>query len=160
MSKKGDKKQPKKEHAAVTRFVLNPTFKWERGGSYEVSSAGDIRFSAFNAILKDGRSIEQHYQCDVKGYDPGGTDGGLGKGKPPLKKSMTRSEQWEAYLALWAEWAKNNATMMVALKAKAEAHNGVLSDCFATSSINQAHALAHSLNQRFHKEPDARRIRR
>jgi hypothetical protein len=40
--------------------------KWSRTEGYEVSSVGDWRFSAFNAILEDGRSIECHYQCCVK----------------------------------------------------------------------------------------------
>lgn len=35
---------------------------------YEVSSKGDKRFSAFYARLKDGRTIEEAYQLDVKGY--------------------------------------------------------------------------------------------
>lgn len=42
-------------------------YTWKRYGGYEVSSHGDKRFSAFNAIMSDGRSIECHYQCDVKG---------------------------------------------------------------------------------------------
>ena len=42
------------------------TYKWARYGGYEVSSKGDKRFSAFNAYLPDGRSIEQVYQCDIK----------------------------------------------------------------------------------------------
>lgn len=40
-------------------------FTWVRRGAYEVSSVGDKRFSAFNAIMPDGRSIEQIYHCDV-----------------------------------------------------------------------------------------------
>ena len=36
--------------------------------SYEVSTAGDSRFSALNAKLKDGRTIEEAYQLDIKGY--------------------------------------------------------------------------------------------
>lgn len=51
-------------------------YTWQRYRGYEVSSKGDKRFSAFNAILSDGRSIEQHYQCDVKGYNIGGTNMG------------------------------------------------------------------------------------
>lgn len=48
-------------------------FLWtSRGKGYNVSSTGDRRFSALYAILSDGRCIEAHYQCDVKGYDPGG----------------------------------------------------------------------------------------
>ena len=60
-------------------------FTWNRYGGYECSSKGDSRFSAFNAIMPDGRTIEQHYQCGVKGYQPGGTNWKLGKGKPPLR---------------------------------------------------------------------------
>ena len=55
-------------------------FTWQRFGGYECGSKGDNRFSAFNAVLRDGRAIEQHYQCDVKGYDPGGKNWKLGKG--------------------------------------------------------------------------------
>lgn len=43
-------------------------YTWSKNDGYECSSAGDFRFSAFYAIMPDGRSIEQHYQCDVKGY--------------------------------------------------------------------------------------------
>ena len=39
---------------------------------YEVSSAGDKRFSAFYAKLKDGRSIEKAYQ-EAKGSGKGAT---------------------------------------------------------------------------------------
>ncbi len=46
-------------------FKTGQRFKWARYGGYEISSQGDKRFSAFNAILSDGRSIEQWYQCDV-----------------------------------------------------------------------------------------------
>ena len=38
---------------------------WQRRGGYEVSSKGDKRFSALNAVLPDGLSIEVHYQCRV-----------------------------------------------------------------------------------------------
>lgn len=50
-------------------------FTWARRGGYEVSSKGDKRFSSFCAIMPDGRSLECHYQCDIKGYDVGGTTG-------------------------------------------------------------------------------------
>lgn len=35
---------------------------------YEVSTLGDKRFSALNAILSDGRSLEEAYQLDLKGF--------------------------------------------------------------------------------------------
>ena len=34
------------------------TYKWSKTQGYEVSSRGDKRFSAFNAIMPDGRSCE------------------------------------------------------------------------------------------------------
>ena len=38
---------------------------------YEVSTKGDDRFSALRAKLNDGRTIEEAYQLDVKGYRKG-----------------------------------------------------------------------------------------
>jgi hypothetical protein len=119
-------------------------FTWKRNGGYEVSSQGDRRFSAFAARLADGRSIEETYQCDVKGYDPGGTNWRLGKGKPPLDTSV---DLWDAYLRLWHAWAAMNPALMQELAFLAGAAGGVLSDRFATTPINQARALAAVLNQ-------------
>lgn len=120
-------------------------FTWKRYGGYEVSSQGDRRFSAFNARLADGRSIEEHYQCDIKGYQPGGTNWRLGKGKPPLDPT---TDLWPAYLQLWADWAKQPGSreLLQDLAAKALPFNGALSDRFATTPVNQAHALAVILN--------------
>ena len=118
-------------------------FTWSRYGGYEVSSKGDARFSAFNARMPDGRSIEQHYQCDVKGYDPGGRNWRLGKGKAPLR----RVDLWAEYLALWRTWAKHNAPLMRELRQAAENKGGVLSDRFATTHVNQARALSELLNE-------------
>lgn len=120
-------------------------FTWKRYNGYEVSSHGDKRFSAFNAKLSDGRSIEQWYQCDIKGYQPGGTNWRLGKGKPPLKQ-FTKDELYYAYLALWQEWAKSNRQLLLELANKAKEYNCTLSDKFATTPINQAHALTDILN--------------
>jgi hypothetical protein len=123
------------------------TFTWARFGGYEVSSHGDKRFSAFNALMPDGRSIEQHYQCDVKGYQPGGTNWRLGKGKPPLNRS---TDLWTAYLALWRTWATNHRLEMFNLREIVTiANNDVLSDRFATTPVNQAHALSTLLNEGF-----------
>jgi len=118
-------------------------YRWQRHGGYEVSTRGDSRFSAFNAILSDGRSIEQHYQCDVKGYQPGGTNWQLGKGKPAIN-GKTKAELQSAYLGLWILWAARNPTLIEELRQKA--NTGILSDRFATSEINQAWALASILN--------------
>ena len=120
-------------------------FKFVRYGGYECSSRGDKRFSAFFAVLPDGRTIEQHYQCDVKGYQPGGTDWRLGKGKPPM--DLTK-DVWLEYVALWETWALLNEDLMAELRKGALSKNGLLSDMFATTQVNQARALAHLLNKR------------
>lgn len=124
-------------------------FKWGRYHSkgYEVSSKGDKRFSAFNAVLKDGRTIEMHYQCDVKGYCPGCTMWRMGKGKPPLDR---RKDLWNEYLNLWKEWATENEPLIIELKEKAQRHDWTLTDRFATTNINQARALVTILNERFY----------
>lgn len=123
-------------------------FTWGRytQGGYEVSSGGDNRFSAFNARLKDGRSIEMHYQCDVKGYDPRGVNWRLGKGKPPINSDK---DIWQAYLNLWREWVEDHPDLLEELYANASMCNYTLTDKFATTSINQAHALATLLNERY-----------
>lgn len=114
-------------------------YTWSRYGGYEVSTAGDKRFSAFNAILPDGRSIEMHYQCDIKGYDVGGTNWRLGKGKPPLD---TEIDLWSHYLLLWVMWSRENLNLLDELKDRAAEYGNVISDTFATTEINQARALA------------------
>lgn len=83
-----------------------------------------------------------HYQCDVKGYDIGGCNWRLGKGKPPLDKNV---DTWEAYLGLWVLWAKDNLPLMRELWFKT-VENPVLRDRFASTAINQAHALCEILN--------------
>ena len=123
-------------------------YKWKRYGGYEVSSHGDRRFSAFNAIMPDGRSIECHYQCDVKGYDIGGRNWKLGKGKPPRQK-MSHDELWQKYLRLWELWASNNEELVQELKVLASEYNNTLSDKFASTPVNQARALAEVLNKMF-----------
>lgn len=120
---------------------------WDRRHpqGYEVSSKGDTRFSAFNALMPDGRTIEQWYQCDVKGYDPGGTDWRKGKGKPSLLE-YPANHQWLAYLGLWRIWAVNNQALLAALD-EVLPENGILTDMFAKTDINQARALAVIMNQ-------------
>jgi len=120
------------------------TFTWSRKGGYECSSKGDSRFSALNARMPDGRTLEIHYQCDVKGYCPGGTNWKLGKGKPPLDRSK---DLWSEYLVLWETWAGLHPELMDELGYAAAAKGYVLSDCFASTPINQARALAEILNK-------------
>lgn len=142
-------------------------YTWSRYStkSYEVSSAGDKRFSAFYAILNPGAqleqlhdttgqlstlthkmSIEEYYQVSVKGY----LSIKEGKGKPALG-NITREQQWNAYLNAWREWAKQNPELIRELSINAR--NKVLTDKFATSNINQARALAEILNELYPDNP-------
>jgi len=128
----------------------NATFHVSKGLGYECSTKGDRRFSALCATLEDGRTIEQHYQCDVKGYDPGGTDWKRGKGNPPLS-SRAHLDLWAEYLGLWKKWAELNPELMVELRSLAVSHQNKLSDCFASGPINQARALSTLLNEGYGK---------
>lgn len=136
------------------------TFSHSRIIGYEVSSKGDINYSAFAALLKDGRTIEQHYQLDAfprgKGYDPGGTNWRLGKGKPPIDPKMTRGLLWGAYLNLWREHFKLFPNKLLDLKDKLEEIGETyLRDRFAMTEINQARALSVLLNELTGKETKA-----
>lgn len=122
-------------------------FIWSRDRGYECSSQGDVRFSALFARMPDGRTIEEHYQCDVKGYQPGGRNWRLGKGKPAAEGVTV--DLWPAYLALWQRWAEDHPEHMADLARHGEDHGFVLRDRFATGPINQAHALAELLNAEF-----------
>jgi hypothetical protein len=121
---------------------------WARShlGGYEVSSKGDGRFSALNALMPDNRTIEQWYQCDVKGYEPGGIDWKQGKGKPALIPYKGDS-QWQMYLGLWRVWSIHNSELVISLFQKLAKHEDTLTDQFATSDINQARAMATIINE-------------
>lgn len=120
------------------------TYTWSRksDNSYEVTTKGDKRFSAFNATLKshNNRSIEDIYQTDIKGYSTREE----GKGKPPLN-NMSQEESWNKYKALWVEWANENPDLIQELGNNA--YGRVLTDMFSTTEINQAHALSDILNE-------------
>lgn len=119
---------------------------WTRhGDGYEVSTKGDKRFSALVATMPDGRTIESHYQGDIKGYDPGGTQWRLGKGRPPLNPNINLFEE---YLKLWREWSNFHPELMDELYELATQHGYCLKDRFATTRVNQAHALSVILNER------------
>lgn len=127
------------DKAPVTPAPAAPDWAKKSANGYEVSSKGDKRFSALTAKLADGRTIEEAYQLDVKGYRAKGDDWKAGKGKPPLTK-MSQEESWKAYLGLWQQWAKENPGLVEELREKADGKT--LTDQFATTKINQARALA------------------
>lgn len=138
----------------------NDTYKWARtaNNNYEVSTKGDSRFSALNAKFKEGtkftlyingkpisidasnRTIEDIYQNDLKKS---------GKGKAPSKNSLLFSSKqddgehrsyYEAYLPLWRLWAEQNPELIKELRTVAK--NKVLTDSYATTTVNQARALS------------------
>lgn len=81
-------------------------YTWARKheNGYEMSSKGNKAFSAFYAEMPDGKSIEHHYQVNVKGY-PSIKEG---KGKPPINDVNL----WEEYLKLWKTWAESNMKLI------------------------------------------------
>lgn len=117
-------------------------YHWSRKEGYPVHSKGDKRFSAFYAILPDGRSIELTYQTSVKGYK--GDDYRVGKGKPPVDPN---TDLWGRYLNLWWAWASNNKPLIEELRIKVRSTNNTLCDIFASTPVNQAHALSIILYQ-------------
>jgi len=128
-------------------IALSPsTTQWARTApdGYEVSSQGDTRFSALSAKLKDGRTIEEAYQLDIKGYRVQGNDWKLGKGKPPLNP-MSKEESWAAYKNLWSQYLQENPNLETDLREKSKGR--VLTDKFATTDVSQARALAELLNE-------------
>jgi len=125
---------------------MTKKFKYSIHSGYECSSKGDKRFSAFNAILEDGRTIEQHYKLDLKGFDPGGTNWRLNKGKPPVTP-MDQEALYKRYLSLWKRWALDHPSEMQELRQRAIEHDYTLRDSFATTHVNQARALAQILNE-------------
>jgi len=127
---------------------MNEVVKWsKKGKGYECSSKGDFRYSAFFAKLEDGRTIEQVYQCCIKGYDPGGTNWRLGKGKPPKDPTVNL---WEEYLNLWRRWSELNPHLLEELYKITHLTNNLLTDKFATSEVNQARALAYLINEKYY----------
>lgn len=125
---------------------IDDSITWARYGGYEVSSAGDKRFSPLWATMPDGRTIEEHYQCDVKGYNIGGTDWRRYKSCKPLIK-LTKQETFIAYRNLWEVWASNNVDLIIELKAIAVDYNNSLTDRFSSDEVNQANALADIINR-------------
>lgn len=121
-------------------------FNWARywDSGYEVSSRGDKRFSATYATLADGRSIEEHYQCDLKGFNPGGSNWRAWKGRECRTKS--REQLWQEYLGLWRTWAAAHPELMRTLRREVMEAGGLLTDQYASSEINQARALSMILN--------------
>lgn len=120
--------------------------RWERyhAAGYEVSSQGDTRFSALFATLSDGRTIEEAYQLDVKGFRAVTESWRDAKGLP-ARNDKTRAELWAEYLGLWRRFIAENPELFTELRENAK--GSVLTDRFASTPINQAHALCELINE-------------
>lgn len=120
---------------------------WARrsDNNYEVSTKGDARFSALNAKLKDGRTIEEAYQLDVKGYRTQGNDWKIGKGKAPLKQ-ISKEQSWSEYKNLWKTYLNENPALEKDLRKKSAGKT--LTDMFASTDISQARALYELLSEK------------
>lgn len=135
-----------------------PVVKWARyaADSYECSTRGDRRFSAFVArfapgteiygLQVGGKTIEDVYQHDIKRS---------GKGLPPkydsivYVKGLTKQQQEEitytvGYLPLWTVWAQQNLDLIADLRQRSQGRT--LTDMFASTGVSQARALADILN--------------
>lgn len=124
---------------------------------YEVSSAGDKRFSALYATFKPGtsifgqdvsnRTIESVYQHGVKQGD-WITNNNYKTGKPMSKAIITGNTEddsyTQGYLPLWQEWAKQNPDLIEDLRTKSKGMQ--LNDKFARTRVSQARALTDILN--------------
>lgn len=140
---------PKACHGDVLAQAANgPKWKYAQFAdhNYEVSSAGDTRFSPLFAHLHDGRTIEEAYQLDVKGWrgHPGMT-WRLAKGKPPVTPCKPEL-LFAQYVALWRMWADENEVILAQLAMLAKGRT--LTDRFGHGPITQAHALAYLLDER------------
>lgn len=124
--------------------------QWSRyaENGYECSTRGDRRFSVLYARLRDGRTIEDAYQLDVKGYRRIGYTAMQAKrdrgAHAPVR--LTRDGLWKGYLALWEQWAAENPGLVAELERLSRGR--VLTDAFASSDISQARALAHIINSK------------
>lgn len=120
-------------------------YSWARRGGFECSTKGDSRFSAFNAILPNGNSIEHEYQCGVKGYSSIKN----GKGRPPLNGARNL---FGAYMRLWEAYFEHHPELLEEAKQLVKKHGNVFSDCFANTNVNQARAIAMILNKQITDE--------
>ena len=114
-------------------------------GGYEISPKGDVRYTSLAAVMPDRRSLEAWYQCDLKGYDVGGTQIALGKGQEP-RIPYGVGELERMYDALWRIWAIHNIPLVKELHKKAIAHGHLLTDEHSGNRLSQAKALAGIIN--------------
>lgn len=137
----------KRASVYFTELRNNRKISFDRFGGYQVNTTGDKRYSPFIATVRDGRTIEAIYQCDIKGYDPGGTNWKAGKGKPPLDKT---TELFTEYFGLWEEWFIANTGAVEELNEILKTNLYRIGDKFGTTNVNQGLVLSILLNEKFY----------
>jgi FMN phosphatase YigB (HAD superfamily) len=109
---------------------------------YECSSKGDKRFSALYAKL-NGKSIEEIYQLDIKGYRGKVKHWKEAKGKSPFN-GKSKEQLFKEYVELWKEYFRRYPELLEEIKEKAK--DKTITDMFGVTSINQARAICYILN--------------
>ena len=127
-------------------------YKWARRVNkgepyYECSSKGDKRFSPLYAKIGNV-TIEELYQLDIKGYRNKVKHWKEAKGLPPLNK--TYEQAYKEYKALWRLYLTLHLDLLQEIAEKAKGKT--ITDMFATSDINQAHAICDILNEIIERE--------
>lgn len=150
---------------ALAEQDRSPRYTWSRDNAgYEVSTAGDKRYSALVATFKEGtkwdgqdiggKTIEWVYQNLIKKSR---------KGQPPAKDSILYNESLKTkeeredfsyekgYLPLWRLWAEQHPELINELYRRTAGHYA-LSDKFANTRVSQARALAEILNDKYRSD--------
>ena len=155
---KNDKRQSEATTLGWGKYAKN---------SYEVSTAGDKRFSALNATFKEGteiagtdvggKTIEEVYQKVIKKSE---------KGKAPSKDSILYNEKLsdknelenfsyeKGYKPLWEVWASQNEDLMQELAQKSKGK--ILTDKFANTQVSQARALSEIIEKSYPVEDNTK----
>ena len=152
----------------LAKKVSSDTVQWavKADNSYEVSTAGDKRFSALNATFQEGTifegqdvggyTIEEVYQTFAKHGElsknwqkykgKGPSEGSLVYTDKELTKEEYENHSYEkAYLPLWQLWAEQNPELIEDLREKSKGK--ILTDKYASrTTVSQARALADILN--------------
>jgi hypothetical protein len=139
----GTRNLTKQGKAAIDKVVSKMQkgvgkYNYSKTEGFEVSTKGDNfgkQFSALNARLKNGRTIEEAYQ-QAKG---------TGKGQPAKDPNF---DYYGTYKNLWQQWAKENPGKIKELKDYLDKNNiTTLRDRFATTENRQDRALSEILNE-------------
>lgn len=110
---------------------------------YEVSIDGDARFSPESATLSGGRTIEEAFQLDIKGFRDLGNDYRLGVGKTSRRHNV---DLWREYKALWVAWSNENPALIDRLATISAGK--CLTNKYEDPQVSSTRALAEILNSR------------